>query len=145
MQEVQLAIARRAHELFEARGREHGHDCEDWFRARSELLCPVSVSMSESEDRISIRVDVVGFDETELEVSVEPSRITIMGKKKSRTKAEGGTIEKTSPPPDQVLEVVDLATVVMPEHAVVELQAGVLKCELPAAAKQKVETAVTAA
>ena len=38
MQEVQLAIARRAYELFEARGREHGHDWEDWFRAESELL-----------------------------------------------------------------------------------------------------------
>jgi len=146
MQEVQLAIAGRAHELFEARGREHGHDCEDWFRARSELLCPVSVSMSESEDRINIRADVVGFDETELEVSVEPSRITIMGKKKtSGTKAEGGTIEKIGSPPDQVLEVVDLATEVTPERAVVELQAGVLKFELPAAAKQNVETAVTAA
>ena len=146
LQEVQLAIARRAHELFEARGREHGHDCEDWFRARSELVCPVSVSMSESEDRTILRVDVVGFDETELEVSVEPSRVMIMGKKKTRgTKAEGGTIEKRSSPPDRVLEVIDLATEVMPEHAVVKLQAGVLKFELPAAARQKVETAVTAA
>jgi len=146
MQELQLAIARRSHELFEARGREHGHDCEDWFRARSELLCPVSVSMSESENRISIRADVIGFDETELEVSVEPSRITIMGKKKtSGTNAKRGTIEMTSSPPDQVLEVVDLATEVMPEHAVVELRAGVLKFELPAAAKQKVEPAATAA
>ncbi len=146
MQEVQLAIARRAYELFEARGREHGHDCDDWFRARSELVCPVSVSMSESEDRIIIRADVGGFDETELEVSVEPSRITIMGKKTTRgTKAEGGTIERTTTPPDQVLEVFDLATEVMPEHVVVELQAGVLKFELPAAPRQKVETVVAAA
>ncbi len=41
VQKVQLAIARRAHELFEARGREHGHDLDDWVRAESELLCPV--------------------------------------------------------------------------------------------------------
>ncbi len=27
------AIARRAHERFEQRGREHGHDQEDWFEA----------------------------------------------------------------------------------------------------------------
>jgi hypothetical protein len=44
MQQVQLAITRRAHELFETRGCEHGHDWEDWFRADSELLRPVSVS-----------------------------------------------------------------------------------------------------
>jgi hypothetical protein len=32
-----LAIAHRAHELFEVRGCKHGHDWEDWFRAESEL------------------------------------------------------------------------------------------------------------
>ncbi|HEX4920984.1 MAG TPA: DUF2934 domain-containing protein [Candidatus Bathyarchaeia archaeon] len=37
MQEEHLAIACRAYELFEARGCEHGHDWEDWFRAESEL------------------------------------------------------------------------------------------------------------
>ncbi len=142
VQKVQLAISRRAHELFEARGREHGHDREDWFRAESELLCPASVSMSESEDRISVRANVAGFDETELEVSIEPSRISILGeKKKSGTKAKGGTIERTSANPDQILEVVDLATEVMPERAVVELQGGVLKFELPTAAKNKIGTA----
>jgi hypothetical protein len=37
MQQEHLAIARRAYELFETRGCEHGHDWEDWFRAESEL------------------------------------------------------------------------------------------------------------
>lgn len=31
-------IARRAYERFVARGREHGHDLEDWLQAESELL-----------------------------------------------------------------------------------------------------------
>ncbi len=31
------AVARRAYELFLARGGEHGHDLEDWLRAESEL------------------------------------------------------------------------------------------------------------
>ena len=31
-------IALRAHEIFLARGGEHGHDLEDWFQAESELL-----------------------------------------------------------------------------------------------------------
>lgn len=141
-EKVQLAIAHRAHELFEARGREHGHDREDWFRAESELLCPVTVSMSESEDRISVCANVAGFDETELEVSIEPSRITILGRKEAAdTQAKFGTIERTALLPGQIMEVVDLATEVMPERAVVELQAGVLKVELPTAAKEKTETA----
>ena len=142
MQQVQLAMAHRAYEMFETRGCEHGHDLEDWLQAESELLQPVSVSMSESTDRISIRADVVGFDETELKVSIEPHRITILGQKEtSGIKAEGGTIERTSSYPHQILEVVDLATQVMPERAVVELQGGVLKFELPTAATNEVETA----
>ena len=122
MQEVQLAIARRAYELFEARGREHGHDCEDWFRAESELLRPVSVSISESEDRISVRANVFGFEENELKVSIEPSCITILGKKEiSATESEGGKVEYIDWYPDQILQFIDLATEVIPESSVVEL------------------------
>jgi hypothetical protein len=31
------AIARRAYGFFEERGREHGHDLDDWLRAEQEL------------------------------------------------------------------------------------------------------------
>jgi HSP20 family molecular chaperone IbpA len=146
MQQVQLAIARRAYELFETRGCEHGHDWEDWFRAESEFLRPVSVSISESDDRISVRANVLGFGENELRVSIEPRRITILGKKEmSVTESEGGKVEYIDWVPDQILQLIDLATEVMPEGSVVELQAGLLKFELPKAAKHKVETAAAAA
>ena len=146
MQEVQLAIARRAYELFETRGCEHGHDWEDWFRAESELLRPVSISISESGDRISVRVNVLGFDENELRVSVEPRRIMILGKRETRvTESEGGKVEYIYWYPDQILQFIDLPSPVIPETAVIELQAGLLKFELPKAAGHKVETAVAAA
>jgi len=145
MQQVQLAIARRAHELFEARGREHGHDLEDWLRAKCELLCPVSVSMSESRGKIDLRANVVGFDETELEVSIEPHHGTILGNKRtSGMKAEDKTIEETGSCPCQILEIVEFGTEVMPERAVVEWQAGALKFELPTAVANEIETAPAA-
>jgi hypothetical protein len=31
-------ISHRAYHLFQLRGREHGHDVEDWLRAEAELL-----------------------------------------------------------------------------------------------------------
>jgi len=142
VQKLQLAIARRAHELFEARGREHGHDLDDWLRAKSELLCPVSIAMSESKDRVSVRANVAGFDQSEIEVSVEPSRITIVGKKKESTeKTELGAGERSGSHPDEIMEVIDLATEVAPECAIAELQAGELICELPAVPKKTVESA----
>jgi HSP20 family molecular chaperone IbpA len=131
MQEMQLAIARRAYELFETRGCEHGHDWEDWFRAESELLRPVSVSMQESADRIRIHANVFGFEENELSVSIEPRRISILGKKEtSATESEGGKVEYIDWSPDRIMTFIDLATDVMPKSSVVELQAGLLKFEL---------------
>jgi DUF2934 family protein len=35
-------IARRAYELYEQRGGEHGHDWEDWFYAERELRQPAA-------------------------------------------------------------------------------------------------------
>ena len=35
--ELEHQIRQRAHELYEARGREHGHELEDWFRAEEEM------------------------------------------------------------------------------------------------------------
>ena len=146
MQKVQLAIARRAYELFETRGCEHGHDWEDWFRAESELLRPVSISMQESADRISVRANVLGFEENdELRVSIEPHRISILGKKEaSATKTEERKVEYIDWVPDLILQFIDLATEVMPERAVVKLQAGQLKIELQKA-ERKLETAFPAA
>jgi HSP20 family molecular chaperone IbpA len=142
VQKLQLAIARRAHELFEARGREHGRDLEDWLQAESEMLCPVSIAMSESKDRVSVRANLAGFDQSEIEASVEPSRITILGKKKQSTKeTEPGSAERSGSHPDEILEMIDFATEVLPEHAIVELKAGELIFELPAVSKNKIGTA----
>jgi HSP20 family molecular chaperone IbpA len=146
MREVQFAIARRAYELFETRNCEHGHDWEDWFQAESELLRPVSVSLSESDDRISVRANVLGFEENELKVSVQPRRLTILGKKEmNATEAEGGKVEYIEWAPNQILKFIDLAEDIMPEDSVVELQAGLLKFELPKAAQHKIKTAAVAA
>jgi HSP20 family protein len=144
MQPVQLAIARRAYELFESRGREHGHDWEDWFRAESELLRPVSVTMSESEDRISVRANVLGFEAHELKIGIEPRRITILGEKDVRAAGTEGEIQPVVLYPDQILQVIELGTEVTPENAVIEFQAGLLKFELPKAVGPKGATAAAA-
>jgi Protein of unknown function (DUF2934) len=39
-------IARRAYELYEQRGRDHGHDLDDWLQAERELQSAVSVAIS---------------------------------------------------------------------------------------------------
>jgi Protein of unknown function (DUF2934) len=37
-QELEHQIRLRAYELYQARGREDGHELEDWFRAEAEIM-----------------------------------------------------------------------------------------------------------
>ena len=55
MRELSQSIGRRAYEFFETRGREFGHDMEDWFRAESELLRRVPVAISETDKQLTVR------------------------------------------------------------------------------------------
>ena len=80
MMEFSQTVARRAYEYFEARGREFGHDLEDWFRAESELMRRVPVEIKEAENQITVRAEVPGFTANEIKVSVEPRRLVISGK-----------------------------------------------------------------
>ncbi len=131
IQEIQLGIMRRAYELFEARNFEHGHDWEDWFQAESELLRAVPVVVSESPVDLRIRASVLGFDPDELKVSVEPTKIIILGRKKLvAAKSESSTADFY---PDQILRTIDLGPEVNPGTTVVEFESGILKFEMPKA------------
>jgi len=137
-QQIGLAIAHRAYEIFEARNCEHGHDWEDWFQAESELLRPVSIAMSESANRISVRVNIPGFSENELKIGVEPKGITIVGRKDSRLTQ--GDEERTAPP-NQVLRCISLTSEIDTAGAAIELESGVLKLELPKVAVAEAKAA----
>jgi len=50
------SLAARAYQLFEGRGREHGRDWEDWFRAEAELLRPVEIKLNDSSPVPTCRV-----------------------------------------------------------------------------------------
>jgi len=77
---IREALARRAYELFEARGYQHGNDLADWFRAESELLHPLKVETWETDREVVVTAEVPGFRPEEIKVGVEPQRVTISGK-----------------------------------------------------------------
>jgi HSP20 family molecular chaperone IbpA len=66
-------IARRAFDIFESCGRVPGHELEDWFRAESELLRPVPLNVTESNDEYIVRAEVPGFGSKDIEVIVKRS------------------------------------------------------------------------
>jgi HSP20 family molecular chaperone IbpA len=54
-----------------------------------DMLHPVHVNIVEAEDSLEVKAEAPGFREKEIEVSVEPRRLTITGKRETETKREG--------------------------------------------------------
>jgi HSP20 family protein len=130
-------IAKRAYEIFEGKGRIVGYDLDDWFRAEAELLHPVHVQVTESGKTLEVKAEVPGFNEKEIEVSVEPGRLTIAGRRESSKEQKEGKTLYAESCLDQILRVVDLPIEVDADKVTVTLKNGILRLTMPKAAKGK--------
>jgi HSP20 family protein len=61
---------------------------EDWFRAESELLHPLRLEITESDDNLTVRAEVPSFSTKELEINVEPLKLTIVGKHRAQEESK---------------------------------------------------------
>lgn len=137
MQKIQDSIAHRAFELFAGNGQTFGHDLEDWFKAEKELLHPVHINISETDGVLQVKAEVPGFTEKELEVSVEPRRLTITGKRETKEERKEGKTVYSEHCANQILRVVDLPAEVDTAKVIATLKDGVLDFTLPKAAPAK--------
>src|SRR5574340_987809 len=126
LQEMHEMISRRAFELFEEGGRIAGRDLGDWFKAESELLHPVNVSIDETEEGLRVEAEVPGFKAKELEASVEPRRLTITGKCEVGREQKKGKSIYSERNAERTLRVIDLPVEVNTETVGATLKDGVL-------------------
>ena len=130
MGEIHNTLARRAYELFDGRGRQDGHDLEDWLRAESELLSPTPVEISEAGDQVIVRADVPGFRDQDLELRVEPHRLIISGKREEIRDQKKQKILYSERRSDEVCRVIDLAEEIDSDKVKATLQDGTLEVTL---------------
>ena len=81
-------IRLRAYKLFEQRGREHGHDIDDWLQAEAEIVGkkqqPVEVQAAPAEHRtMAVTVKPLGF-----RTIVLPARPNAAAQRKETTHRE---------------------------------------------------------
>ena len=81
-EEIRDAVARRAYEIYERRGRGDGHHEEDWRQAEVELLYPLAVTVADAGECLTVAAAVPGFDACDVEICVEPRRVTIAGRRR---------------------------------------------------------------
>ena len=137
MREFSQSVARRAYEYFEARGREFGHDIEDWVRAESELMRRVPVEVKETDGRITVRAEVPGFADDEIKISVEPQRLFISGKseKTAEEKKEHTLLSEFRS--NQFCRELRLPAEVEPDKTTAALKDGVLELAFAKAPESK--------
>lgn len=137
MHELYDQISRRAFEIFEDDGRTFGRDLDHWFKAESELLHPIHLDLTESRDAFAVRAEVPGFSPKELEISVEPRRLTITGKRETRGERKDEKSVYSERCADQLLRVLDLPAEVDTAKVNARLKDGVLELAMPKAAPAK--------
>ena len=128
--EINELIARRAYELFESRGFKHGQDREDWLQAESEILFNAPVDLRETETAVTIRVDVPGFSENDLEVRIAPRRLYITGKRPEASEQQEAKTVYSELPSGRIFGVLDLPSQIDPDLTEVTLSGGVLEITL---------------
>lgn len=134
------SISRRAYELFDKKGRVSGCDRDDWFKAEAELLHPVHVGIAEADGSLEVQVEVPGFSDKEVQVSVEPRRLVIAGERESTREEKHKKAIYSETCASQVMRVIDLPVEIDATKATASLKNGVLEIRLP-----KTETVAPAA
>lgn len=124
-------IARRAYEIFENNGRSFGRDLENWFQAEKEFLHPVLVNVTELDQSFEVKAEVPGFNEKEIEIAVEPRRLTITGKRETKKEEKKGKTIRAESCSDQILRIVNLPSEIETEKVTAALKDGVLEFTLP--------------
>lgn len=127
------AIARRAFEIFQRDGGQFGHELEHWFQAEGELFHPMHLEITETDKTLIVRAEVPGFSEKDLQISLEPRRLTITGTRESHEEKQTKQTVYAERCSDRIFRVVDLPKEVNPGAGGVKASydQGILTITLP--------------
>lgn len=125
--QICTSIAKHGFEIFESNGRHVGHEFDDWFKAESELLHPVH----------TVEAEIPGFEAKDLQINVEPRRLTISGKKETKKSKRRGKAVYQEQCSNEILRVIDLPAEVVASKAAATLKNGMLELQMPKSPKTK--------
>lgn len=124
------SIARRAYEIFESEGRMPGHALDDWLQAEAELFQQAPLKITESREGVTVQADVRGFAPRELEVDLEPRRVTIIGKRYNAARGTSDTSSSLETLKTELLRTMQLPVEIDTRHARARLKRGILELDM---------------
>jgi len=127
-------IANRAFSIFESDGL-FGHDLENWFKAETQLFHPVHVNVTEADRTVTVDAEVPGFEVKDLEVTLEPQRLVISGKRETKEETKKGKTVYNEQCSNEIFRAIALPAEVDASKATATLKNGVLELQAPKSAK----------
>jgi HSP20 family protein len=122
-------IAKRAYEIFESKGRGKGRDLENWLQAEAELCRPMPIDVKVSPEGLIVRAEVAGFTPRELEIALEPRRLTIVGKRHTQAKRKTERGISSRKRTTRLLRTLQLPIEIDTHHATARLKRGILEID----------------
>lgn len=133
------AIRQRAFNLFEQRGRELGHDIEDWMKAERELMGWPPAELAEKDGAYDMQITLPGFEAQDVEVTATPSEILVHAATNTEKKEEKGDVLWTEFGSNDVCRRFGLPEPIDVNAVTASLEKGILRIHAPEAEKPKAE------
>lgn len=133
-EKIHSEIANRAFSIFENDGI-FGHDLDNWLKAETELLHPVRVNVMEEDGTVDIEAEVPGFEAKDLEITLEPQRLIISGKRETKEEATKGKTIYKEQSSNEILRAIPLPFEVEAAKATATLKNGMLELHATKSAK----------
>lgn len=131
-------VERRAFDLFEKRGREVGHELEDWLNAEHELLGWPQGELTEKDGAYEMQIGLPGFAAKEVEVTAAPNEIVVHAVTKEEKKEEKGQVLWTEFGSRDVYRRFEVQNSINVDKVTANLEDGLLRIKAPEIAKPKV-------
>ena len=138
------AVQRRAFDLFEKRGREVGHELDDWFKAEHELLGSSSAELTEKNGSYEIGITLSGFEAKDVEVTATPNEVIVHAATKKEKTTQKDNVLWTEFGSNDVYRRFEVPLAINVDQVTAKLDNGVLQITAPKTAKPKETKAVAA-
>lgn len=88
------------------------------------------LELTESDNNLTVRAEVPGFNAKELEINVEPRRLTITGKRETKEETKKGKTVFSELCASEILRVVDLPAEVDISNVSANVKDGILNIKM---------------
>lgn len=130
--EIHDMIAQRAYALFDIRGGVNGHDIDDWTEAELQILSPCRHDLKDSGAFLVFLADLPGsFTANQLNVSVEPRRLTVSGERTISMGCADSKGTRTELQQQRIFLTGDLPVDVDPSRTAARIEGELLEIVMP--------------